>query len=325
MEFLENAVGRSSHESRRLDDEELTLTLSRLGCEHLIHSDANAAIDLFTAAARLSSPSASVLTNLGNALFMAHRLTDAEVAYQQAIEIDSGNPDALRNLGVVYSVQGRLDDAIDASLRYLALEPRDGESLYNLGLLYLQQEKEEEAAAAFEAAECYLSLDDAETVTKIGVGRFLVGEHSSSEELFRKALSLDPDYLPAKYHLGVCCLCDGQCDDAIAALEEVVAADPDYPQALENLGVAYNTAGRPEDAKRILQSLLDDEDDISPSLLLNLGIAHADTGDSERAGQCLRKVLEHEDCSEQLLQQARHLLDSTSLLRQEMSDADAHQ
>jgi tetratricopeptide (TPR) repeat protein len=158
------------------------------------------------------------------------------------------------------------------------------------GLLYMNGWLTDQAMAAFQAAALYLSPDDAETTTNLGVGYFFRGDLERAVRLFEQALALDPAFIPARYHLGVAYLYQGRCEAAIAALEAVVAAQPDYPQAAANLGVAYNTAGQPGRAMAIFESLLQQQPD-NPSVVLNLGYACQDAGDAERAGDCFRRVM----------------------------------
>jgi predicted Zn-dependent protease len=82
----------------------------------------------------------------------------------------------------------------------------------------------------------------------------------------------------------------GRCQEAIAALEEVVATRPDCPLAKSTLGVAYNTAREPLRAIAIFEELLEEQPE-QPGHLLNLGYACHDAGFTERAVECLCRVV----------------------------------
>ena len=124
------------------------------------------------------------------------------------------------------------------------------------------------------------------------MGWFFRGELERASEFFERALAFDESYVPARYHLGVTLLHQGQCREAVATLEAVVAVAPDYPQAASSLGVAYNTAGE-------LGELLDP----MPELGLHLDIGHANlmvgsntTGEILAAyGERLRHVHLHDN------------------------------
>jgi tetratricopeptide (TPR) repeat protein len=80
--------------------------------------------------------------------------------------------------------------------------------------------------ACFEAAAKYLSPEDGESTTNLGVGWFFRGDLDKAIALLEQALDMDSSFVPARYHLGLAYLHQGRYEEAIAAFESVVASEP---------------------------------------------------------------------------------------------------
>ena len=223
-------------------DEDLAQSLNTQGYQLLMEGNAEAAVDFFQRALNLTPGKAVILNNLGNALFNLNRPTEAQAAYQQAIEANSDYPKPYCNLALLYHTQNNIDAAIPLYQHYLTLVPHDGQAHHNLGLLYMAQNKQSEAITEFQAAVEHLSQDDPESTTNLGVGYFFRGDRTMAIELFQQALIMNPSFLPARYHLGIAYLYEGNIPGAIKALQIVIDADPNYPQAATNLQVAQGMA-----------------------------------------------------------------------------------
>lgn len=100
------------------------------------------------AAPQLSGPEATAQANpnsaqaqfeLGNAYASKGQWSQAQAAYQKAIELDPKFQSAYANLGVVYYQLEQLDLAASQYQKAMELDPKDGDVAYNLGALYLQQ------------------------------------------------------------------------------------------------------------------------------------------------------------------------------------------
>lgn len=263
---------------------------SALGYQCLIGGYVPFAMDSFLRALSHAPENAIVLTNLGNALFQLKRYDEARAVYEQAIAAKPDYPKPYRNLALLFQMQGKNEEAIAAYQQYLSGAPDDGEAHHNLGLVLMAVGRTNEAQATFESVAEYLSTDDVESTTNLGVGYFFRGDLERALELFREALADDPAYVTARYYLGLTYLHRGRCSEAIAELESVVVAAPDFPHARSNLAVAYLTARQPERAITILLTLVEQQPR-NPSLLLNLGYAYADAGLKMQAAACYRQAI----------------------------------
>jgi Flp pilus assembly protein TadD len=88
-------------------------------------------------------------SNLGNALAMLERFTEAEAAFRNALRTDPHFADALFNLGNILRQQEKLADAENAYRRVIALNPIHVGALNNLGNMLCLRGREQDAADAF--------------------------------------------------------------------------------------------------------------------------------------------------------------------------------
>jgi len=136
---------------------------------------------------------------LGTTLARAQLVAPAEIAFKQAIALDSGYVDAHTNLGVVYYQMGRLSEALSEYDAALAVSPNDADVHYNKGATYVQQ--------ALQGSV----LD--ETLLNQGVSEF------------QRALEIDPDLPQAHFSLGVVYATRGQNPEAISAFQRFLELD----------------------------------------------------------------------------------------------------
>jgi len=212
------------------------------GIECLNKNAFDEAMSFFEKALEIDPYSAVVLNNQGIVLTQLKRYSDAQQAYEKAISAKPDYMKSYKNLGLVHYLQLHHADAINAYKYYLSIEPNDAEALQNLGLLYMAEGREEEAIVNFEQVEALLALDSVENMTQLGVGYFYRGKLDRAMACFDQALEMDENFISARYQRGVLNLTQGQVQNAIKDLQDVLSIAPEYPQAKENLEVAYSTA-----------------------------------------------------------------------------------
>jgi tetratricopeptide (TPR) repeat protein len=149
---------------------------------------------------------------LGTAWARAGLLELAEIAFQQAITLDSQYTDAHTNLGVVYYQMGRLPEALAEYDAALAVSPDDADVHHNKAAVYIQQ--------ALQVSP----TDD--NLLKQGL-----------EEL-QRALQLNPDLPQVHFSLGVVHMMQGESQQAIAEFKRFQelddGSDPQATQAAQN-------------------------------------------------------------------------------------------
>jgi tetratricopeptide (TPR) repeat protein len=149
---------------------------------------------------------------LGTVWARAQLLAPAEIAFQQAIALDSRYVDAHTNLGVVYYQMGRLSEAISEYDAALAVNPDDADVHHNKGAAYVQKALQ-------------VSPPD-ENLLDQGVSEF------------QRALEISPNLPQAHFSLGVVFATRGQNQQAISEFQRFLdlddGSDPEATTAAQN-------------------------------------------------------------------------------------------
>ncbi|UCC89648.1 MAG: tetratricopeptide repeat protein [Anaerolineales bacterium] len=145
---------------------------------------------------------------LGTAWARAQLLPPAEIAFQEAIALDSQYVDAHTNLGVVYYQMGRLPDALSEYDAALSTSPDDADIHHNKGAVFVQQ--------ALQTSPPDEGLLDQGLIE------------------FQRALEINSDLAQAHFSLGVVYMMRGQTQEATAEFEQFLELDDGSdPQATD--------------------------------------------------------------------------------------------
>ena len=221
---------------RYLDREEAIESLQKAAGWAYGRGNATRAVELFEEAVKRSRR-AGILSNLGAALRACGREADAEAAYREAIARDPTFANARGNLGNLLSGRGRLVEAEVELRRAYELSPDDPQILRNFGLCLMRQLKAGEAEKVLRKAASLMPRDGdvqdnlaqllrqkgepvaavkiyagvreeiANNWRAIGNQALLLQDlslYTEAERLFRRALSLKPDYALAHANLLFC-------------------------------------------------------------------------------------------------------------------------
>src|SRR5262249_35720462 len=140
--------------------------------------------------------------NLGNAVFGQGRWEEAARAFRQSTGLDATNPNAWSNLGVAEQRLSRYPQAHEAYEKSLKLEPNDLTTQTNLGVVLVQLNQPQRAKEVLSAV---LQKNERSAAAWAALGAAQKGLGNSSEVIsaLRRALAIDPNFLPALYHLAV--------------------------------------------------------------------------------------------------------------------------
>jgi tetratricopeptide (TPR) repeat protein len=158
-------------------------------------------------------------------------------------------------LGQCYMEEGRLDDAADSFAKAIEVDPGHPEALANYA--YVLATKGEKLPHALELAEKALKKDGmkAEFHHTHGWVLFKTGEVKKSIASFLKAVQLKPDYVVARYNLGLAYYIDQNFTAALDSFEQVLAVNPSHHKAWLFKAISLARQKKAEEALVALEAL----------------------------------------------------------------------
>jgi superkiller protein 3 len=187
--------------------------------------------------------------NLGRILLMQNDLPGALSELSKAEQIDPNNMDVLTYLGLTYYSRQDYEKAIDYYVRALAQDPTKTDIHNNLGLVYMELKQFPEAKREFEY--CLTDTTYARPwLPQLNLGAIeqIQGNLKEAEEIYRKIVTLTPQYAPPYYRLAQIIFGRGETREAIDYLKNAVRLDPSYADAYFLLGEAYEKIGNKDEA-----------------------------------------------------------------------------
>lgn len=179
---------------------------------------------------RLPVEASKSQVELGIALQMRGKLTEAIANYERALQFDPGSVAALNNRGLAMHALGRLDEAAASLAEAVARHPEQAEPYTGLGNVLQAQGRLEEAAACHERALA-IRPDYAEAWSNLGSVRHSQGRLEEAAEWCARAAQLKPDFAEAYNNLGDALASQGRLTDARRCFEKAIELKPNYAQA----------------------------------------------------------------------------------------------
>lgn len=150
------------------------------------------AVTSFTEVTLLQPERIKAYTNMARAQIKLGNFSEAEVAINNAVTLDSTYADAYLVKGRVSYSLGNLDGAVESYTRSIELSPENPYALNNLALIYIQQEKFVEAhELLLEAIEH--KNDVAYFHNNLGIVSERLGKLGEARMAFEAAIAFDPD------------------------------------------------------------------------------------------------------------------------------------
>lgn len=186
----------------------------------------------------------TLLNNLAVAYRAKKRYPEAEAAARKLLSRTTDNAEAYKNLALVYYEEGRyrLAELVNANAR--KMDDQDPGLLNNLGMIYLKTEQQPRALAEFKKA---LALDPSFVPAYVNLGSMALAyrDYAGAERAFTKVVELAPTR--ADGHLLRAYALEGQKVqnpkkglEAGVEFEKVLALEPPTPEAICGAGWAYS-------------------------------------------------------------------------------------
>ena len=204
--------------------------------------------------------------NLAVVLSSLDRNDEAAGHYEQVLEQDPENEKARLNLAVIRRAEGRLEQAETLLRDGLAMDPSNISARFNLALLLGAMEREGEQEKELERV---LRLDPGFAKAWRSLGRLheARGELDAAAEAFLEALQLEPEDTAALvFNLGVRSDEEAQFELARRLYRALLEVDPAYSKAAINLAAIESRQGNPQDALDVLDDVLEREPENTAAL-----------------------------------------------------------
>ena len=254
---MNRAERRRQEAERGIPHQRSTATVETWLEQGRVHQQANRLTEAEAAyrqALELSPHHAETLHLLGLVTYRQQRLPEALEYLHAAVDRQSSSPVYWFNLGVVLQKAGRSPDAVTAYRKAIALNPRYSEAYGNLGNVLRDTGNLSEAVSAYQQALA-LNPAQADTHNNLGVARKEQGAPQEAIACYRKALELKPTHAEAYNNLGLALMEVGTLHDAIAAFQQALSLAPGYQTARYNLGMAWSWAGDDNKACQCLEQV----------------------------------------------------------------------
>jgi tetratricopeptide (TPR) repeat protein len=192
--------------------------------------------------------------------------------------------DAHMLLGIAYRLQGApelMGESVAEFRQALALNPKLTLARLALARVYLDMARASRAREELEIARGDIG-DQPPILSLLGETERQLGRPQRSVELNRQILAADPDFVQARYYLGLALIDLRQHAAAVRELEAVVKSGANPAESHAGLGTAYLAAGRPRDAVAALREAVR----LNPAraeLHLRLSRAYRESGRVEAA------------------------------------------
>ncbi len=172
----------------------------------------------------------SLVVNTFFALYVQRqgRYEDALVYLETALQADPGNPTLLAEMGGTMSALGDIQNAIDLFLQAVNQDP-ENPTYWRLLAVYSIQNGIQIVELGLPAARQALLLapDEPAALVLVGQAYLMLENPLLAERFFLEAVTVDPQYAPAYFHLGMLNLSTGDTGSARKNLLQVITLAPE--------------------------------------------------------------------------------------------------
>jgi tetratricopeptide (TPR) repeat protein len=186
---------------------------------------------------------------------LSERYTEAETMARKAIQIDAGNAFAYDQLGVALELRGIISqETQNAYQKAIQIEPEFALAYAHLGRLLRRNGKADDSAEAYSKSIQFST--DVPTMILVADVMQSQQKYLESEQLLRRALTLDPKHPTALYMLGRALTTRNEFDEAEKVLKKSVEVSPNSFVSYTLLGSLYLRRAKLDEAEKALNQAL---------------------------------------------------------------------
>jgi tetratricopeptide (TPR) repeat protein len=202
---------------------------------------------LFTAGAKIKTPSADDLKIVALDYVLLNDYADAARYLEEAVKMDPENIEAQYHLGRVRYQQNKFDQAITAFEEVLKRDPQNVKAEANLGLCFEGLNQMEPAMAAYRKAiewDKSSLVHNEQPYLNLGIRLDRSNRFEEAIPLLISASEMNPKSSQIRYELGKALFDAGRLQDAQVATQEAVRLNPKDSTAHYLLGRIYHRMGK---------------------------------------------------------------------------------
>jgi Tfp pilus assembly protein PilF len=154
------------------------------------------------------------------------RLLKALKLFQEVLMVIPEHVDARRNLAKVYLDLGSLDKAKRHLTECLQIDPKDSWSYIMLGNIYARDEHNLDVAEFYYEKCLELNPEEWMLINNYASLMMEKGDFPRAEELFKKALSLNPGYPHTYFGLALLYRIAGHLEESLSVIEKLISTIP---------------------------------------------------------------------------------------------------
>lgn len=199
-----------------------------------------------------ASPADDGTLRLAEATRQGGDLPTAANLYQQVLKRHPDNEAARLGLAETQLATGELERARLTYAEAAQRSPKAAEPLLGLARIAVMKRDLTLAETHYAQAQPLSAANDVRALYGLGVTRDMQGRHHEAQELYRRALTIQPDNAAVRSNLGLSLALSGDPRQAINLLLEIATTPSAPPQARQNLALAYGLLGNMEAAETVL-------------------------------------------------------------------------
>jgi len=191
---------------------------------------------------------------LGQLYSLNHDSAKAEAQFKAAQGLDANSEEVVLNMARLYSEQGDFKRASDA-LNSVPVDDRTARIEFAIGASYDQLKKPKEAAAAYRRS---LDLESENLDAQRGLANALLADGQLDEALkvLNDIVAAEPQDAQSQIHISEIQRRQGHYEEALATLKKAKPLAPDSLELSYNEALLYDSLGRYDDAIGVLNTLV---------------------------------------------------------------------
>ncbi|MEJ8475962.1 tetratricopeptide repeat protein [Roseibium algae] len=251
-----------------------------LDCER--RGDPKSALAAYLEALELDPEDMEIIYRTATALLRAGFLEEAASQLRRVVFVEPTHIPARANLGNCQLLMGDMSNAEDNFNSVLEASPDNHNALYGLATVCLKQDKRQQALVTAERLMTLLP-ENAPALTLYAQAASDDPQASRAAAAYRKALTIDPTYIPALLGLAKLSIRRKRYDEALMFAEKACHLSPSESEPNRVLAEAHEAAGNLQQARAGYTKALTYSGDEKASLLVSLSTISRKLGEYPKA------------------------------------------